>query len=989
MKKIILKIFTGIICLILTLTHVLPMGYAQPSTHLGGLPAGQAGVFKDNLPEVGAMVTTSPDYMPPALKGIIINPENPFAFDFVLDEGDAHLTEEAMKAESEKLIKYFLTSLTLPEDDLWVNLSPYEKDRIIPSEFGKTQMGKVLLEQDYLLKQLTSTLMFPDEELGAKFWNKVYAQAYAKYGTTDIPVETFNKVWIVPNKAAIYEQGDRAFVVESHLKVMLEEDYVAASDNVGAGLAPARNDGGGKPLPYNISTHMIREILIPEIEREVNEGTIFAPLRQIYHSFILASWYKKNLKESILNQAYADQKKIGGLETDEPNVKQKIYQRYLDAFKTGVYDIIKEEYDASSQTIVPRKYFAGGLGFNGTELSLSDKAMFIQKTQNQKGFIVSSTIIAPDAEEPLKDSSQITIPKEIEEAIELLKNLPKNPSSINNPNYIINHKSIPNSIVQNKIRILSKFLIDLRNKNDTQNIALILDKIQNQNPKNLMMRMLIGKEYFHIKEFKKTESIFKEIMEEYPKNAEAYQFLANNYLRQNKFQKAEEIILIALEKKMKSGSLYKTAGDIYLKWHLSSASTKLADAEKSFLNALIYSPEDEKLQVQLKLIDIYKDQFRFIKVEELIKQMIKKSPDNKIFYHILAHAQFMQTKNDTTKYIEAKKNAQISIMLHLGNKQLNIFNYTKCDSGCIPGLNLLASIYLGIKDYLPAKEISQKVLELNPNDKTSRHNLAKAVSREGDFESVWKILDIKRFPMLTYDFRTYLILLNNDISALDSVFNDKSVKKFEKLLREAHKKFPNKDYQWSQLEIEFYEKFSRLKNSIPITLNGQSENLKERKFNIKNNIFSPSKKENLNDLFNALTFHYDAPTKNIPDSDIITGNPQKKGRKARKTKKDTERKTKRNQYAKFSLYDNDDSDEALLTQIPEPIGGIAFDPEYLDIQTSGEEVDMSLLTNPMHTIHIENGLVPRIDSIVPVSNIPWLFTQATNEDKISFLEAHK
>ena len=61
---------------------------------------------------------------------------------------------EAVRAESLRLIKYFLAALTVPEKDLWVNLSPYEKDRIVPEAFGQTEMGRDLLAQDYLLKQI-------------------------------------------------------------------------------------------------------------------------------------------------------------------------------------------------------------------------------------------------------------------------------------------------------------------------------------------------------------------------------------------------------------------------------------------------------------------------------------------------------------------------------------------------------------------------------------------------------------------------------------------------------------------------------------------------------------------------------------------------------------------------------------------------------------------------------------------------------------------
>src|SRR5262245_11770246 len=83
------------------------------------------------LPTPGALVQLSAAYNPPVLKGIKVYPENPFRFDFILDKGDSpsFLKEGSLKQESSKLIKYFLASLTVPEQDLWVNLSPYEKNR--------------------------------------------------------------------------------------------------------------------------------------------------------------------------------------------------------------------------------------------------------------------------------------------------------------------------------------------------------------------------------------------------------------------------------------------------------------------------------------------------------------------------------------------------------------------------------------------------------------------------------------------------------------------------------------------------------------------------------------------------------------------------------------------------------------------------------------------------------------------------------------------
>ena len=224
------------------------------------------------------MVRLSPTFQPPVLKGVKVYADEPFRFDFIMDKGNAEgkqlearglkqeegstdqafgtsslqplaSSQSGIKSVANKLIRYFLASLTVPEKDLWVNLSPYEKDRIITDEFGQTQMGRDLLAQDYLLKQLTASVIYPESDSGKKFWKEVYKRAYEKYGTTDIPVDTFNKVWIVPEKAVVYEKGETldvrsktsnvqhptsnqyavAYVVDAKLKVMLESDYLAAS----------------------------------------------------------------------------------------------------------------------------------------------------------------------------------------------------------------------------------------------------------------------------------------------------------------------------------------------------------------------------------------------------------------------------------------------------------------------------------------------------------------------------------------------------------------------------------------------------------------------------------------------------------------------------------------------------------------------------------------------------------------------------------------
>ena len=291
-------------------------------------------------------------FKPTLLRGIQIDPKNAFQLDFIVTPGDDHLNTEQFKTETTRMVKYFLASLTTPDKDLWVNLSPFEKNRIVPKEFGKTEMGRDMLAEDYVLKQVSSSLIYPEDASGKEFWAKVYQEVARRTGSANIPMNAFNKVWVVPSDVLIYENGKGALINSGSLKVMLEEDLIAAgrlSKNQASNVevSPAVKDA-------------LRQVIIPLIEKEVNEGKNFATLRQVFYSLALATWYKKRLKESILGQVYMNKDKVAGVNFQDAQNKEKIYQQYLKAFKKGVFNYIKEDKDPLTNEVVPRKYFSGG-----------------------------------------------------------------------------------------------------------------------------------------------------------------------------------------------------------------------------------------------------------------------------------------------------------------------------------------------------------------------------------------------------------------------------------------------------------------------------------------------------------------------------------------------------------------------------------------------------------------------------------------------------
>jgi hypothetical protein len=396
----------GITALILAafLTNTF-VPYAHASAAFGGetSPARMAGGQLMDLPDAGMRLDLSQAFAAPLLKGIKVYGNDPFRLDFILDRGDG----TPAKDDANRLIKYFLAALTVPEEDLWVNLSPYEKDRIVPEAFGRTEMGRDLLAQDYILKQITASLMYPEGDVGREFWAKIYAQAQEKFGTTDIPVDTFNKVWIVPEKATVYENKDAAFVVESRLKVMLESDYLAASKSDAPEVLLAKE--------------VLRSVVIPVLEKEVNEGRNFASLRQVYYSLIVATWFKDKIKQTILGQAYVDRKKIRGVDIQDKAEKEKIWAKYVEAFKKGVFNFVKEEPDAATGEMVPRKYFSGGAG-------LQIKAKDVYRTTDEasrlpKDFLMDKAEIIEFKGEPMDmaqaDASQSFEEEQIARAAEL------------------------------------------------------------------------------------------------------------------------------------------------------------------------------------------------------------------------------------------------------------------------------------------------------------------------------------------------------------------------------------------------------------------------------------------------------------------------------------------------------------------------------------------------------------------------------------------
>lgn len=252
-------------------------------------------------------------YSAPVLKGVKIDPGDPLSFSFIIDMGDE---SEISEDDAGRLVKYFLAGLTVPAESLWVNLAPYEKDRVVDEVLGITDMGADMLEQDYVLKQLSSGLTHPDTPTGRAYWQ--------------VESGELSKIWIEPKTAVVKEDRGLALITEADMKVVSE-----------AGMRCS--------APF-----------METVEREVNFGRNFSRLRQVYNSLILSVWFKKKFAQTFYAH-YMDKNKIAGIDIEDKEIKDKVFAKYVSAFEKGAYNIIRKERDPQTKRLVKRTYFSGGV----------------------------------------------------------------------------------------------------------------------------------------------------------------------------------------------------------------------------------------------------------------------------------------------------------------------------------------------------------------------------------------------------------------------------------------------------------------------------------------------------------------------------------------------------------------------------------------------------------------------------------------------------
>ena len=277
------------------------------------------------------------------------------SFNLIIDKGSLITKQESQIQEASKqLLQFFRIGLALSNDKFWVNLRPDDSSRIIDQDLERTDVGKILLEADLQLKKDLAAFTSPATAQGKLYWTRLYEKSAELFGEKDVEIPTITRPWIVPGEIIIGLSGNSAFIYKATMKVMLERDYLKTSSQ--------QEFSDPKVRQLNeYSSDLIKRLILPELNRQVNSGEKYSALRQVYYSLILSQWFKAKYRNSsvISLSKDFDSLDLNGLTSKAPWSKDGYYQAYRKSFTEGEYKL--DEQVRTSGGVEIRQYFSGGI----------------------------------------------------------------------------------------------------------------------------------------------------------------------------------------------------------------------------------------------------------------------------------------------------------------------------------------------------------------------------------------------------------------------------------------------------------------------------------------------------------------------------------------------------------------------------------------------------------------------------------------------------
>jgi len=315
-------------------------------------------------------------------------------FDFVLKAKKAEKNDKIIDFEdaAELSLNAFFIGLILMESKFWVNLNPWEPDRIIEKDLEETDVGRIMLEADLQMKKDFCKYKNPCEsEIGEEYWRLLDEKGEELINECMNnhlgEIEDINNVqfapvtrhWIVPDRVEAYETDNEIYIVNATLNIYSEPVYehstyeIVNQDAFFVSRA-CKDDLSEAAKEYGRYAKELEEkMILALVVHEVNHGENYSDLRCVYNSLALAQWYKDKYRYSpSIFTDFIDSKDLAGLESKSTWSAENIWSDYVKSFEEGEFHCWKNEtYQEGDYIITSTKHYSsGGVDFGDIETSI-------------------------------------------------------------------------------------------------------------------------------------------------------------------------------------------------------------------------------------------------------------------------------------------------------------------------------------------------------------------------------------------------------------------------------------------------------------------------------------------------------------------------------------------------------------------------------------------------------------------------------------------
>ena len=280
-------------------------------------------------------------------------------FNFVLKAKKAGKQEPAVDLNNSSALsaKAFLTCLAVSNSKLWVNLNPWEPDRIIDKDLEHTDTGRIMLEADLLMKK--DFCMYADpcnSTTGLVHWKLLENKraALVKSCMERYPGEIkeaknvlfsfATRHWIVPGEFTAYGNEEEIYVdnptmtirsdpVSEHTEFQIvNQDAKSVSRNCLECLNQSSKEYG------RYAKEIVDERIMPLVVQNINRDSKYADLRQIYIALGVAQYYKDHRKPNAdLFFEIIKSHNLTGVEIVTRWDPKDVWNSYVKSYKEGEY----------------------------------------------------------------------------------------------------------------------------------------------------------------------------------------------------------------------------------------------------------------------------------------------------------------------------------------------------------------------------------------------------------------------------------------------------------------------------------------------------------------------------------------------------------------------------------------------------------------------------------------------------------------------------